>query len=689
MPIKDILRKFILATRFVLYAVFYWPYIFGGNIIKSGDAESLHYPGIYYLKESLSEGSFPFFSERIFSGFPVYQNSEFAYLNPVRVLLTLLLNPEYVLKTEHILYFTLGTFGMWLFARKLNFSPAGYLFAHSVYFYSVQSVARFTHTNIIYVYFLLPLCLYYLEKFIESKNKKWVFMLSLVNVLGIYYGNFNAVLISMIAQGIFFLCSVDVIKQRVNVSRFVLLLTFWVVTLSIPILFTSGALYLTSVRESGGISYAQGSASGLYLLVNFLHPYPFGVGDSYAANGMKNTWLFHENSVYPGVSVLIISFVSFFLVKTSRLKKFFLINFILFLLLATLNYSPFGKFFNFFPVSLFRYWVRYAVIFHLSLAFLGGAFLSNFQKQEPSKKTEFIKNLLLILVPVGLLVFLTLYNLKSYTSKVIIDYLISIFPYGILYKQILVILSVSSFILTVVLLKMKKPYLMFSLAVIATFDILYFSHIALLDKLEPRRDLINRKIYSASESLKNDRVVYLDRQIKGNTPLYYKTWGLFGYSVSFEQKNYTDFLFLFDMSSRRFKEFRPDYLDKFGTKAFVYEDGSYRVLDNRGDLVFNNEGLTTEVTLKEEGEFVVNIRSNSKKEVTTKVRNFPGWDIKIDGQKTDFSNATGDVFLKFWVNEGASRIHLKYYPVHLYYSLEVSALFLLITLTVHKKLKFS
>lgn len=679
----------VFALTLILYGIFYSPYIFGGKIIKGGDAESLHYPGIYYLKEKLSEGKFPFYSERIFSGFPVYENSEFAYLNPLRIFFVLIFNPEWVLKVEHILFFVLGTVGMLMFSKKIGFSPAGYLFAHSVYFYSIQSVARFTHTNIIYVYFLVPLCLYFLEKFIDEKKKKWIFYLALVNVVGIYYGNYNAVLISLMIQGIFYGCSVNLVKQYKEALKFALLLLLWTIALSIPILVTSGALYLTSARGSGGLSYAQGSASGLYVLLNLFHPYPFGFGDSYIGDDVKNTWLFHENSIYGGLSVLVISFIGALFIKDRRFRNFYIINFLLFILLATINYSPIGKLFNFFPISLFRYWVRYAVVFHFASALLGGALISGFETVALLSLREMLKNFLAFLIPFGFLIFLTYYNLKSYTSTVLIDYLISVFPGGILYKRILAVIAVFTLFFLVMYLRNKRKIFAYLLAVIAGFDVMYFSYLALVYNLEPKRDLINRNVMETSKILQNERVVYLDKSIKGNTPLYYKTWGLFGYSVSFEQKNYTDFLDQFEMSSRRFKEFIPEYLDKFGTKAFIYEDGSSKILDSREDLIFSGEGINVKVNSKNEGEFLANIKSDTPKEVYTKIRNFPGWKVFINGKEEKFSNAGQDVFLKFWVNGGESNVKLKYYPVHLYYSFLITAISLIVAFFVHRKTQFN
>ena len=679
-----------MVISLAVYLIFYGSYIFSGKIIKSGDAESLHYPGIYYLKERISEGSFPFYSERIFSGFPVYENSEFAYLNPLRIILAVLLNPFWVLRVEHLMFFISGTIGMYLFTRKIKFSPAGFLFSHSVYFYSIQSVARFTHTNIIYVYFLVPLCLYFMQKFLEEKNRKDVFLFALVNTAGIYYGNYNAVLISLMILFIYYLCSVNVIKNFKETVKFWFLSGLWVLVMSLPIIITSGALYLTSARGAGGISYAQGSASGLYVLINLFHPYPFGFGDSYIGDNVKNTWLFHENSIYGGISVLIISLIGAILLKDKRFRNFYAVNFVLFVLLATINYSPVGKLFNFFPINLFRYWVRYAVAFHFASALLGGALISGFERNSWDKKKTLLKNFIILLIPVGLLSFLTIYNLKDYASTVLLDYLKSVFPGGILYKRILAVIFGSALVFTFLYLKKCKDIIAYFLAIVAGFDVLYFSHMALLYRLEPQRDLINRKVYETSKLLENERVVYLNKTIKGNTPLYYKTWGLFGYSISFEQASYTNFLDTFEMSSRRFKEFRPDYLSEFGTKAFVYEDGSYKILDDSKNLLFLGSGIDADIKIKREGEFLAEIKNSftGPQTVETKIRNFPGWKIWINGKEDKFSSQKGEVFLKFRVESGDSSIKMKYIPIHLYYSLAVTLVGLTVGFFVHKNLKF-
>ena len=107
-----------LFLSIFLLLLFRFDYFFSDKLIGGGDPISFFYPSAYYLYESLLALRFPFWSERILLGFPVYAISEFSYLNLLHILGTLIFGPFAVFKFEHILFYTLGAFGLFGLLKK-------------------------------------------------------------------------------------------------------------------------------------------------------------------------------------------------------------------------------------------------------------------------------------------------------------------------------------------------------------------------------------------------------------------------------------------------------------------------------------------------------------------------------------------------------------------------------------------
>lgn len=567
---------------------------------------------------------------------------------------------------------------MYLLTKRLKFSSIGYIVTHTLFFYSIQSVARFTHTNIIYVYFLIPLCLYFIEEFLSEKRTRCIVFLALTNVAGIYYGNYNAVAISALVQGIYLVCSLNLIKNYKLLAKFTLILILWIFSLSLPTLITSGVLYTTSTRNAGALSFAQGSVSPLYLITNLVYPYPLGLSDSYIGGTIKNSWLFHEESVYPGIAALILAVTGYLLLNNIRLKKFLLINTALFILFSCIGYFPFFRIFNFFPINIFRYWIRYTIAFHLSIALMVGYFISNAQTIPPINLKKIASNILSLIPVFLMLIYLFTVNAKAYSTLTVLKYLQSAFPSGFIYKKEWLAFLILASIFTLIFIAIRKRYLLYAAGIIATVDILFFSYLASVSTIEPKRTLINDSIYTTSKQLSKQRVLYLDKQIKGNTPLYYETWGLFGYSVSFEQKNYDDYLTSLGLESRRFKESNPKALSPLGVTAYIYPDGTHK--DFVAEKVFIPN--VTEYIIKDEGHIIAQLYSPKPTQVHTLIRNFPGWKVIVDGKSTDILSSKNDVYLSFNLDKTNSIVEIKYVPIHLYYGIAFGLIMLGVTLCV-------
>ncbi len=678
------IRKVSLCIAVILlYSAFYFPYLFQGQIIGKGDAQSLHYPGIYYLKESLLNHRFPFYTERIFSGFPIYENSEFAYLNPIRVLLAFLLQPTTVLKVEHFLIYLAGSLGMYLLAKKLKFSDFSFIVAHIIYFFSIQVTARFAHTNIIYVYFLLPLAIYTIEQFAQTQHKKWALFNAIITSVGIYYGNYNAVAIVLLAEFFYALTRLPLIQNIKPYLKYFAIFVLSAITFCAPVIITSGFAYFNSYRSSIGIPFSQGSITVPFLVSNLVFPFPFGYLKNYIASDIKSFWLFHENTVYFGFSTLILTIYAFVQSKKSHLKNFFYINAALFLILATLDYTPFGTLFNFPPFNIFRYWIRYEIILHFAAGLLIAKFLS---EQSKIKIKEMLINVS-YLIPFGLfLVVVFIGNIHKYTTTAVLDYFktvpIKLLPYFNEWATITAIFGIS---FSVYLLTKKKAFLYFSCCIVIC-DVLFFSNLAWKTNMQQRSDLIKPDLAIIAGTLANQRVLYLDTDIKGNIPLYYPSWNLFGYAVSFEPETYINHLALYDLNTRRFKGAGTEVMQQLGVSYLINPDNTITktsIDTDKLDLIKNN--IEGEYLIKEEGRFILKLNLTEKKTIETLIRNYHGWEILVDGNKTNFVSDSKDVYLRFNLEQGQHTVELKYFPINLVYGLAVSGFIGLLTMFIYKK----
>ena len=82
-----------ISVSLIPYVLFYLPILSKNTYLGGSDPTKYFYPSRYYLWESLVNGRFPFWTERIYSGFPIYADSERVFLHPLNILVTVLMGP--------------------------------------------------------------------------------------------------------------------------------------------------------------------------------------------------------------------------------------------------------------------------------------------------------------------------------------------------------------------------------------------------------------------------------------------------------------------------------------------------------------------------------------------------------------------------------------------------------------------
>src|SRR3990167_4179644 len=85
------MKKLILvfAISVVTYLLFFHLLLNFNTVFWGSDMKHKFYPARVYLYKTITaEHRFPFWTERLFTGFPIYPDTENAYLNPVNVTAT-------------------------------------------------------------------------------------------------------------------------------------------------------------------------------------------------------------------------------------------------------------------------------------------------------------------------------------------------------------------------------------------------------------------------------------------------------------------------------------------------------------------------------------------------------------------------------------------------------------------------
>src|SRR3989339_819912 len=114
------------------YAIFYEQFLTPSNYFWSSeghptDAQTKHLPARTYLYDRIvNERSFPFWTEKMYSGFPVYADPENAYLNPINVASTLIFGPRMSYKVLHILEYLAGSLSLYFLLKRKGIGLLGY-----------------------------------------------------------------------------------------------------------------------------------------------------------------------------------------------------------------------------------------------------------------------------------------------------------------------------------------------------------------------------------------------------------------------------------------------------------------------------------------------------------------------------------------------------------------------------------
>ncbi|MEO5355168.1 MAG: YfhO family protein, partial [Magnetococcus sp. XQGC-1] len=381
--VSFIIRKKVVIVLFlslIPYLLFFGKLILPNNVIYSGkDSNAFHYQSKVYLSEKLKNNEYPFWTEKMFLGFPIYADMERGYLNPINVILVKYFGPFYSYKILHIVCYLLGSLSFYYFLKKYNVNYLGYFIANLIYYFSLFSFYHQQHFNMILTYYLFPVGLFLLDIFVKEDKFRYALFNTFLLSFCFYLGSFQFVFIFILLELIYLISILEKITLYSYFKRFggFLIYSFsWFFILILPGLLSTYSLYTVSSRSSS-LDFIQGSYSPA-MLINIFFPFIFNLSDKFMGSYASKDYFIHEIYIYIGLSTIITSFISYFNLKIKDLviKRFINILIVSFFILGFLKYVPIINSINFLPFSLFRYWGRSVVFLNLAISILVGIYLS-------------------------------------------------------------------------------------------------------------------------------------------------------------------------------------------------------------------------------------------------------------------------------------------------------------------------
>ncbi len=363
------------------YLYFFYPLINSDTLIYSGaDSVRLHYASRMYLADNLSNNQFPFWTDRMFTGYPIFSDLERGYQNIPNLILVYFFGAFNSYKILHFSIYFIGSISLYLLLKSHLSNPIFFLPINLIYFFSFLMLIHQQHFNTILTFYLLPLIVYLSDLHSKHSSYKIPILLSFIYFFIITLGSLQAVLIVFVVQTIYYLsfCDIKYIKKL-----FVPFLVFSFL-LSAPSLYSFYQLYTQSNRALVDIS-GNGNID-IYLLIQFFYPFAFGVSN-FNGGQVNDLYVKNEHSVYFGIVIFLTALFSFLSVRDTKIKVFSGLCLFFFLISNTLLIPPF---------SIFRYWIRAEIALTFLFIILTANLFDNQSFAVSKKKFAYGLSILLI-----------------------------------------------------------------------------------------------------------------------------------------------------------------------------------------------------------------------------------------------------------------------------------------------------
>lgn len=683
MKLKEV--ALVLAISLGSYLIFFYKNFSTNYLIYSGsDSVRLHYQTKQYLYDSLHKGRFPFWTERMLMGYPIYADMERGILNPLNLLMVYFFGPVYSYKLLHLGFYLLGSFSLYLLLKRDGIGLLGFYLSNLIYFFSFFNIFHQQHFNIILTSYFLPLMVYALSSYYSSRSRRIYLGISfsIVFALLFYFGSFQMLLLNTVFSIVFsfFKLKVKITKKIVLQSLFIILLSF---TLILPGLIPQAFLYFSSSRYEKQV-FSTGSLK-IPALLNITYPFLYDKGDKYSGTIASGDYFIQEVSIYTGITAVLLYFLAFIPIIKGREKVFHSAVIFSTLFLMLWGSLPLLKYFQILPFSIFRYWVRVAYIIPFIIGLGIAKTVSTFSLVDEFKfklRDKFTSSLLAVLVTVGIIEFLYYKSEYIFTLKMFVASLFSFKIEGIVW----ILLAGLTITLLLKRNQLSNRFPLF-LAILISFDILFYGLSASYNLFKTTNEL---SIKPKTPDTKAERLFDFTRGNDSDVTLVNGYWNLLGYS-ELTPKNTMDNLNKLGLVNQKNAEFKDtnfeplgklNKLRDLGVSTVAFKDGrTYKLINNMMDV---SGMLNVEI---EEGKIKARMNTTDALSVNTKINWYPGWALFADKKilRTIKTDSLG--FITFTVPKNTKSIELVYIPIHLYYGITASLLFCFLTIIYGIKYK--
>ena len=281
------------------------------------------YPWKHFTVQTFKQGQMPLWNPYSFSGTPQLANYQSAVLSPFNLLFFVL--PFIDAWSILILLQPLlaGIF-MYLFAKALKQSNFASTVSSVAFMFCGFLTTWMGYGTLGYAILFLPLSLFSIEKFYESKKLKYLFLLAVSIPLSFFAGHFQISVYFFAALALYIIFKFLKDKNKLN-TFYIILYTIFGIFISLPQILPSIELYLQSLR------------SGIFQEIEVI---PWGyistfLAPDYLGNPVtRNDWFGHyaEWNAYIGLIPLILAFYSVLNKKFMRDIFFIVLAFLAFLM---------------------------------------------------------------------------------------------------------------------------------------------------------------------------------------------------------------------------------------------------------------------------------------------------------------------------------------------------------------------
>ncbi|MDP2585289.1 MAG: YfhO family protein, partial [Candidatus Levybacteria bacterium] len=359
----------------------------------------------------------------------------------------------------------LASLFMYFFIRSLRVSKVGSLISSVSFMFCGFITTWMGYATLGYAILFLPLTLYCVEKYYETKRNIFLLLLSLTLPLSFFSGHFQISLYFLLTV-VFYVGYKFFITKSIRNTLYLILYTFFGLLLVMPQILPSIELYFESFRNS----FFQTGGIPVGYLPSFLVPDFFGnpvTGNNWFGN-------YAEWNAYIGVLPLMLAIYSILRVKKPRILFFFILGLSSFILAISNPISVFIQNLHI-PVLSTASINRIIVLFSFSFAVLAGLGLD--QLLLDIKKTS--KKIIIVWISLFGFLFIALWMAIFQKLFIPLDK-IAVVKQNLILPTIL-FLAVSALVFFAIILRKTKhnralyAFLSLGFVILIAFDMLRFA----------------------------------------------------------------------------------------------------------------------------------------------------------------------------------------------------------------------